>query len=352
MLERQRAEQGGESLTESILRTGNLEDATRMHPKPRARQGKMEKSFFTFKESHPNWESCFPPSGQSLVNRVEEYRLSTEQAMLAREREFHAQAAIRQLETLARIEEEEENSPVYNRYVRRNFPANIRWHDEHYGAAVDTDVNQRSPESPPPLRRAASPPPLPSSVQSELQPRTETQTSHMSTANHDTTSPEHSLPFSPTESAAIRIQQLRSSQEISRDDGAVYSQHNDTILAGTNPSDLESHPFEVQNGGSTSSTTSLAMQQQLSSSRSGLTMSSSRLTSSLHQDGRGSQNQYHWLERFHEHLEKEQEEVHHHEQQRRSSTSSVRENEGAFALAPSDALPNLASSRSDSRHLS
>ena len=110
MLERQRAEQGGESLTESILRTGNLEDATRMHPKPRARQGKMEKSFFTFKEAHPNWETCFPPSGQSLVNRVEEYRLSTEQAMLARERELHAQAAIRQLETLARIEEEEQSS--------------------------------------------------------------------------------------------------------------------------------------------------------------------------------------------------------------------------------------------------
>lgn len=348
MLERQRAEQGGESLTESILRTGNLEDATRMHPKPRARQGKMEKSFFTFKEAHPNWENCFPPSGQSLVNRVEEYRLSTEQAMLARERELHAQAAIRQLETLARIEEEEQSSPVYHSHARRSFPTNIRWHDGHYGATVESTVNQRSLESPPPLRRAASPPPIQPTIQNTLESRTENTTASILSTERQVvegaSSPEYSLPFSPAESKAIQVQNLPSSREITRDDDAAHSQHNDSNFTATN---------QVQNGGLASSTTaSFAMQQQLSLSRSGLTMSSSRPTSSLQQDGRGSQNQYQWLERFHEHLEKQQEEVQHHGQQRRSSVSSEQENEGAFALAPSDDLPEQASSPPDSHHLS
>jgi autophagy-related protein 9 len=37
------------TLTESILRTGNVEEATRQFPKPKMRHGKMEKSFFSFK---------------------------------------------------------------------------------------------------------------------------------------------------------------------------------------------------------------------------------------------------------------------------------------------------------------
>jgi autophagy-related protein 9 len=38
-----------ESLSESIMRIGNVEAATRRFPKPKAREGKMEKSFFSFK---------------------------------------------------------------------------------------------------------------------------------------------------------------------------------------------------------------------------------------------------------------------------------------------------------------
>jgi hypothetical protein len=38
-----------ESLSESIMRIGNVEEATRRFPKPKAREGKMEKSFFSFK---------------------------------------------------------------------------------------------------------------------------------------------------------------------------------------------------------------------------------------------------------------------------------------------------------------
>lgn len=37
------------SLAESILQTGNVDEATRRFPKPKARLGKMEKSFFSFK---------------------------------------------------------------------------------------------------------------------------------------------------------------------------------------------------------------------------------------------------------------------------------------------------------------
>jgi len=42
------------SLAESILQTGNVEEATRRFPKPKARYGKMEKSFFNFKVSKRN----------------------------------------------------------------------------------------------------------------------------------------------------------------------------------------------------------------------------------------------------------------------------------------------------------
>jgi len=38
-----------EMLSESILQTGNVEESIQRFPKPKARQGKMEKSFFRFK---------------------------------------------------------------------------------------------------------------------------------------------------------------------------------------------------------------------------------------------------------------------------------------------------------------
>lgn len=109
--------QGRETLEESFLRTGNLEEATRRHPKPRAREGKMEKSFFSFQASHPNWKCS--PSGQSLINRVEEYRKAEVSAQL-RERELHIEAAARQLETLARLEREHQaqHSPAIRRFHR------------------------------------------------------------------------------------------------------------------------------------------------------------------------------------------------------------------------------------------
>ena len=337
MLERQRQEQGGsggESLTESILRTGNLEDATRLHPKPRARHGKMEKSFFTFKAAHPNWDACFPPSGQSLVNRVEEYRMSTEQAMIARERELHAQAAMRQLETLARIEEEQSNqhasqqeSQHASQHARMAYQTNIRWNDQHYVADpaqvppvdVFTGSRSQSPLSPPPLRRATSP--LPTTVQNTPQTQADNLTSLIEEIPSSlppstekpvagNSSPEISLPFSPGKSTSAKPEPLLSSRQ-SSSDFIGNSEYDNSLAVPDNPSTLESHPFEYQNGGSALSNTSLAMPQQLSSSRYGLALSSSRLASSLQPDRRDSQAQHNWLERFHEHLEKQQEKAQH-----------------------------------------
>lgn len=100
-------------------------------PRPMARHGKMEKSFFNFKVSyllilkrfqlaqrsmidknmcslplrqqsaHPNWKCS--SSGQDLVNRMKIYQ--TQQAVaLARERQHHIAAAALQLETLQKLE--------------------------------------------------------------------------------------------------------------------------------------------------------------------------------------------------------------------------------------------------------
>ncbi|CAB9510880.1 Autophagy-related protein 9 [Seminavis robusta] len=88
------------SLTESIMQSGTVE-ATQQFPIPRAKEGKMEKSFFSFKAAHPSWK-C-PESGQDLVERLEEYQ-EEESAALARERQLHIEAAARQLETLAQLE--------------------------------------------------------------------------------------------------------------------------------------------------------------------------------------------------------------------------------------------------------
>eukprot|EP00531_Pseudo-nitzschia_arenysensis_P016843 CAMPEP_0116147350 /NCGR_PEP_ID=MMETSP0329-20121206/17707_1 /TAXON_ID=697910 /ORGANISM="Pseudo-nitzschia arenysensis, Strain B593" /LENGTH=1223 /DNA_ID=CAMNT_0003643271 /DNA_START=165 /DNA_END=3836 /DNA_ORIENTATION=+ len=353
MLERQREEQGGaggESLTESILRTGNLEDATRMHPKPRARHGKMEKSFFTFKAAHPDWDACFPPSGQSLVNRVEEYRVTTEQAMIARERELHAQAAMRQLETLARIEEEQK-SQHNSQHIRMVYPTNIRWHDQHYVAGpvkiptYDAGIGSRSqsPLSPPILRRATSPSTLQAQSENlishvkEIPPSLPPPTEEAALGN---SSPEISLPFSPDNSTTAKSQLLRSSRQGSSEH-AANSEYNNSLIAPDNPSNHVSHQSEYQNGGSALSSISLATQQQFSSSRSGLAVSS------LQQDRRDSQAQYNWLERFHEHLEKQQEEAQH-QLQHHHSISSEGENKN---IAGDEGTRPLSSS-SRSHHLS
>lgn len=95
------------SLSESIMQSGNVMESTQQFPIPRAKEGKMEKSFFSFKAAHPNWKCN--RSGQELVDKLEEYQ-KEESAALARERQLHIEAAARQLETLAQIEQQQQRS--------------------------------------------------------------------------------------------------------------------------------------------------------------------------------------------------------------------------------------------------
>jgi hypothetical protein len=81
----------------------------------------MEKSFFTFQSAYPEWKCS--PSGQTLVDRVEEYKL----AAMTRERALHIDAATRQLELLARLEHQTV-SPRTNQY---QFEA-VHLKDSHY----------------------------------------------------------------------------------------------------------------------------------------------------------------------------------------------------------------------------
>lgn len=169
-----------ESLSESIMRIGNIKDAAKLHSKPKARNGKMEKSFFTFREAFPNWTTCFPtPVVSSSLNcdlgeNTESISLSTYddnanrichnssggrrrlsnsvQIRREHERELHVKAATKQLETLAKIEGKkqekqqrrqgcEETYSCYDNghdisspYSKTANKIEIEWNDNHYSA--------------------------------------------------------------------------------------------------------------------------------------------------------------------------------------------------------------------------
>jgi autophagy-related protein 9 len=126
-----------ETLEESVMRTGNLEEATKLHPKPRAREGKMEKSFFTFRAAHPSFK-C-PASGLKLMESVDEYR----DASMAREQELHIEAAARQLELLARLERRTSLSSQLNRNATSTYSA-TRTHINQTGIVPAADAGAGS----------------------------------------------------------------------------------------------------------------------------------------------------------------------------------------------------------------
>jgi hypothetical protein len=157
MPEGQQQPSGGETLAQSIMRTGNVEDATRQHPKPKAREGKMEKSFFNFQAVHPEWKCS--PSGQSLVDRVEDYK-KAELAAMSRERNLYIDAAARQLETLARLEEQPSPHPT------RRFEEE-RLHDSHIPRVPPpADAGTGTPHTQGQAAAPAAPPPPTSTVPS------------------------------------------------------------------------------------------------------------------------------------------------------------------------------------------
>lgn len=79
--------------------------------------------------THPSWQGS--ASGQHLVDRVEKYR-EKETAELSREQELHIQAAVRQLETLALLEQERQ---------LRQSEAGIRASDETYIPAMEAPAD-------------------------------------------------------------------------------------------------------------------------------------------------------------------------------------------------------------------
>jgi autophagy-related protein 9 len=91
------------SVSASVHEMHDVEAAIRLHPTPKAFMGKMEKSFFSFKASHPSWKSTV--SGQTLVDRLANYK-EIESAALVREQQHHLAAAARQLETLVEMEQQ------------------------------------------------------------------------------------------------------------------------------------------------------------------------------------------------------------------------------------------------------
>eukprot|EP00538_Stauroneis_constricta_P012878 CAMPEP_0119548922 /NCGR_PEP_ID=MMETSP1352-20130426/2733_1 /TAXON_ID=265584 /ORGANISM="Stauroneis constricta, Strain CCMP1120" /LENGTH=1250 /DNA_ID=CAMNT_0007594331 /DNA_START=406 /DNA_END=4157 /DNA_ORIENTATION=- len=82
--------------------------ATSWNGAPKARHGKMEKSFLSFQVSYPNWK-CQSSGGQSLLLRVEEHRQAEYAAALAKERQMHIDVAEKQLETLAYLNQNREH---------------------------------------------------------------------------------------------------------------------------------------------------------------------------------------------------------------------------------------------------
>lgn len=145
----------------------------------------MEKALFNFKEAHPSWKCS--ESGQQLVDQVEEYK-KAELAARSRERELYIDAAARQLETLARLEQQQRQEPppqdplqaipstIDERYISRVPPA-----DAGAGSQVQgMPPVASSPNRPPSI----SPPPGP--LLASLQPRQ----SHMSSSVGFTDMPE------------------------------------------------------------------------------------------------------------------------------------------------------------------
>lgn len=335
----------GESLAESIVRTGNLEDAARAHPTPRARGGKMEKSFFGFQAAHPDWK-C-PPSGQTLVDRVEEYRA----AAMARERSLHVDAAARQLETLARLERQTSSSSP--RPDQRRFEAVLMRNSHHHhrpmgggrpgggdassvppiptaDAGAGSHSFHPAPEpqqlwhqqeqqphhnfrrsvasmAPHPPPHPPALPPLQSSMPSHLQmpPATHDGSSDIGTPGPDSTSHAPNLatvtiPRHPSMGATTTTPAYDGTSPLSPHDDwnrdiSVYGQNQDA--ANSAALELSTELSRLFLGGSGL----------LDEAGPHHPIATTDATSELTMPGRDPNRQYYWLERFHEHLERQQE---------------------------------------------
>jgi len=106
--------------------------------KPKTRQGKMEKSFFSFKASNPDW-NCKNTSGKKLVELVERFRQQEALAM-EKERQVHIEAAVKQLEALRCYEKSGgEEQPYSSDVAARISTSEI---DENYVTLPNKDQEE------------------------------------------------------------------------------------------------------------------------------------------------------------------------------------------------------------------
>lgn len=298
------------SLSESILRTGSVEAAARDIPVPRLRYGKTEKSFFSFKANHPSWKCC-SASGQNLVDRIENYKRS-ETAALSRERQLHIEAAARQLEMLARIEERRQmpDQDVFHPGIRAIDETYItRAAQAHADAGAGTTVQQRGRIPP---QRDPSPP---AEAAREQQPNT---SSLLDTSINISTSHEEALalPFATSTSPSPNQQSP----------SALLSSSLSSYPHQSHQASVSLHP---QNAAGLSTGLSSEMRRILTLSTSldpgvvavggiGDAMAASLRGGEHHQDVddadeqvRRAERQYLWLERYHAHLNAQQQQGQH-----------------------------------------
>eukprot|EP00593_Proboscia_inermis_P011354 CAMPEP_0171308872 /NCGR_PEP_ID=MMETSP0816-20121228/18993_1 /TAXON_ID=420281 /ORGANISM="Proboscia inermis, Strain CCAP1064/1" /LENGTH=421 /DNA_ID=CAMNT_0011792047 /DNA_START=605 /DNA_END=1870 /DNA_ORIENTATION=- len=98
---------------------------------PKTKQGKMEKSFFSFKAAHPKSWKCHA-SGQKLIDEMIKYKHDEALALKAKERKLHIDAASRQLETLRLLEKTKNRDVDANRRKANQQDHSIFHINEHY----------------------------------------------------------------------------------------------------------------------------------------------------------------------------------------------------------------------------
>jgi len=89
------------SLAESIIKTNDVQRSVLHFSKPKTKSGKMEKSFFSFKITHPSYKCN--ESGRSLIDKIEKYQKNETALVLQKERQLQLEVAARQLDTLKKV---------------------------------------------------------------------------------------------------------------------------------------------------------------------------------------------------------------------------------------------------------
>lgn len=262
------------------LSNGGNDEASKRNSKPKARHGKMEKSFFSFKGSNPSWKVS--ESGQHLVDRLEQYQRE-QTASLSREQQLHIDAAARQLETLARLEQQKP-------------PDALRW-------SVTDAVNRARPLLPKQDEAYFAPleaPPSPEANMGVFQRNTTRHASSQIKQGPPPTAFSHPSFQSPFGDERVN------SNETDESDPAPFALNLAPSTVSVSPILASRRPHEMLSavppfGSSLSGTNSLA----LSADMLQLLSMSSLETGSL-LDGTLSvpneERQYMWLERYHAHL--------------------------------------------------